>query len=1663
MSKGSRSIAPLFVAILVFFLDVPVGSASVMGGSDLEIIEEFVEPDSILPPLICDGVICPEKEPSPNFSPIDSRPAVMEHGWWDNFWSDEDSNGFDDRLQLIVSGERESVSKTTIMGEDGRFTVAIIVHYSWHPGNSDINALRSVISAHGWDAEGSWFMVMDHLDSIVLDHVPVSSLIEIWQLDGVVLVEEQNVIVPYLDRATKGSKVRESGVYDEALRGLGYHGSGKVIAILDTGVDNEHFSLDDFSDRNKDNSNEPDDIEDPKWVGGCDATGIGQSGCNDEDPDDGDGHGTHVAGIALGTGDSRRVNQGYSPGSYLVDVKVMEDYGGGNSQSILAGIQWVINNRDRDWGNNASSKGIHVVSMSFGRASSAVGDSNEDGTSAEASLVNQASENGLVCVSAIGNDGANNVNSVGSADTSITVGWLDDQNSIDRSDDSISPNSNYGPRADDDDGDSWDEMKPWVVAPGSNINSAQHAESSGIIPGSEVNRASDDYTQLSGSSMSTPAVAGLVAIMLEIAEARNMAFMNEEPPGIERYEAIRGFLASGSEFRNEWTVDGSFEENTWNTRYGFGIIDGGEVAKSMLGYAGDGNVNGPEPPQLGNWVDIERPAEFSWLIEGETYNLRGHINENGEENGTIEEVRATIEMEYKEADQPKSKVILVNWTNPTGIVNWTLPFSVPKLPDEFTDVMVTGKVAAMNDIGRWSNNTEFEFPVGKLNLTLEGPSGTSDLEGSVTVFGEFQSVGNATVQWRLDSEEWQVGATYHDGYWGNEDLEGQEHSRYSLNDEGGSNPAWRGHAYCAHMFRYHQVKWDDQGGRIADCPETDGDGGENHGWKEWSFDIDTTRYKDDEYRLSVRVISAVGVISEEIRRVVNFDNIEPMPDLQFVSKSISVQEFGIPMPEAFSNTFLEVRATIRNTGDKAASDVGITLEEDGERRDEYVIANIDSGEYVEVVLYWNPLTHGELFLTITLDPLGSITELDENNNYLSGTFTVLERPPGIDLAIRSGAVSAVTVASPIPRPDESSVIQARVDNLGSQDAMGISGTLEIMTGRGWELVSNSTIPLILGGAHSIISFPYVPNKTGPLELRISVIPDEGNDNDWSNNVRIKTLLVDSTTLTGPRDAELSPGETPVEVVSLGYDDGDDLLISEKEGSLFMYKLSPTKTLVECNNVIEERWAGEISVIGTEDGYAHIVWTRRFLGPNWFLMQTVSYSTIDSSCRMTPTQDLMPGIPLSDGKYWGIDMDLREGEILVSGYHRDIFSGGSLEEITDIFILYAETPLSSSDWFLNPSIIQDIDADPSHKDPLSVEFGFEEQAHILYQTIRNDTTGKDRLGVWYSHGEIRQETWSYRKAVGDEAALPELTVLVDGEEEKLVSLWREGDPQNSELVVHVTDSSFRLEEGMESRISARGLAGIGVVESERGIQVLFDRVGPSGPQVEYGLIDIDGGWVGLSDMIVEGQFNSMDRSEENRETLIIIYSSGGWQIRTLVDDGDSKRSGGLSDQIRSSLGLDQGSFEILLIGVSFSILLLGIVALVTLSSQGIRWIGRRRIVDGESSVVMEDEVVDIVHESDLMIGSELVEMVEEEIYTEDGVDSGSAKRKSRRERRGVASESMEDGMEFAVEIPGLPDSNEKTAPELVGGEKVCPECGSRFRIDFGITVTKCPVCDSRVYV
>ena len=210
-------------------------------------------------------------------------------------------------------------------------------------------------------------------------------------------------------------------------------------------------------------------------------------------------------------------------------------------------------------------------------------------------------------------------------------------------------------------------------------------------------------------------------------------------------------------------------------------------------------------------------------------------------------------------------------------MNWTIPFVVPEFPEDYTEISVCAHASARNEIGRWSNNTEFCYHVGRVNITLESPSGTGELEGLVQVSGLFQSIYNATIEWRLDNEEWEFGAFYDDG-WGEEvHIDGRDD-----------------HDACVHMFR---------GDSSGNCPADD------YGWTEWSFNWDTTRLKDDEYRLSVRIVSAVGVVSEEIRRQVRVDNVDPMPDLLFVSKSISVQEFGIPIKESYVNTFLAVSYT----------------------------------------------------------------------------------------------------------------------------------------------------------------------------------------------------------------------------------------------------------------------------------------------------------------------------------------------------------------------------------------------------------------------------------------------------------------------------------------------------------------------------------------------------------------------------------------------------------------------------------------------------------------------------------------------------------------------------------------------------------------------------------
>jgi hypothetical protein len=449
--------------------------------------------------------------------------------------------------------------------------------------------------------------------------------------------------------------------------------------------------------------------------------------------------------------------------------------------------------------------------------------------------------------------------------------------------------------------------------------------------------------------------------------------------------------------------------------------------------------------------------------------------------------------------------------------------------------------------------------------------------------------------------------------------------------------------------------------------------------------------------------------------------------------------------------------------------------------------------------------------------------------------------------------------------------------------------------------------------------------------------------------------------------------------------------------------------------------------------------------------------------MSPIQDLMDPILLSDGKYWGIDIDVDDEEVLVSGYHRDMFTGGTFGDQTSVFLLHADNPTKSSDWTLTPNIIGELDLIPGAAGSLDVEFGEDDGAHLLYQSTRSDSTGIERYGLWYAHGLIEQSSWTFKKAVGDEASLAVMKVQIIEEEERITAAWREGEGHESVMIVIVTDSSFETIDNLTRTYPSRGLSTIVMQEVDRGVQVFFDVVGPTGPQVRFGIIDAEEGWLGLSNRLNLGNLYLMDRSPASSETVFIHTSASGWLIRAVVDDYDPNGDGGsLFDELRHALGLDEQNFNILLGGFAITILLLCTVILTTLSARGIRWMRGRKNFQAAGTVLLEEDVVDVVDDTDIAVKTseeddvQLVELVE--------VNEGAEGRRGRRQNR--------DQITDIPELPPMPipppESDVKIPevayppPELqLNKPIICPECDSRFEAPLDIQATRCPVCGDNI--
>lgn len=277
----------------------------------------------------------------------------------------------------------------------------------------------------------------------------------------------------------------------------GYNGAGIGIAVIDSGINDNHPDLWDSTESHS------------RVVYHQDFTGTAATNASGANYDL-YGHGTHVAGIIAGNGYLSSGNYiGVAPAATLIDLRVLDLNGVGTDSAVIAGIQQAIALKNK--------YNIQVINLSLGRGI-AVSYTQD----ALCQAVESAWKAGIVVVVAAGNygrlsvDGSNGYGTItapGNDPFVLTVGATNSTGSTSQSAEVMTSYTSKGPTTYD------HVLKPDIMAPGNNIVSlsAAGATLEADYPFELVNGndGQPDYFTLSGTSMATPVVSGAVALLLQ--------------------------------------------------------------------------------------------------------------------------------------------------------------------------------------------------------------------------------------------------------------------------------------------------------------------------------------------------------------------------------------------------------------------------------------------------------------------------------------------------------------------------------------------------------------------------------------------------------------------------------------------------------------------------------------------------------------------------------------------------------------------------------------------------------------------------------------------------------------------------------------------------------------------------------------------------------------------------------------------------------------------------------------------------------------------------------------------------------------------------------------------------------------------------------------------
>lgn len=496
---------------------------------------------------------------------------------------------------------------------------------------------------------------------------------------------------------------------------LGFNGDGVVVAVIDTGVNYNHNDL------------QGNLWEDPTYpYHGYDFAN------NDNNPMDDHGHGTHCAGTVAGNGASGS-KTGVAPGAKIMCLKVLDAGGGGEESSVWDAIEFSIEH------------GAHVISMSLGWQHS---------WGPNRAVWRQAFDNslaaGIAASVAAGNEG-DQLGSYPIPDNVRTPGdcpppWLHPDQTLvggisglvcvgaTNSSDQMAGFSSRGPL-------DWSAVAPYndypyqpeiglirpdISAPGENIKSLDYSSNSGYADG------------WSGTSMATPANAGVIALMLQKNPTLEFAKIDEtlETTAVH-YQTIKNNLSGSGRIDalaaiNATSFPGpSYHAHSFNdlSGNGNGLIDPSEnilVTLSLANFSDQGFSN----------VSASFSTESSYITITDDYEVFG--------NFTIGDIIEKVDaFAFTVANNiPGGEMVKFNVSATDGTETWTSSFTaeargVNLVMTGFTIVDATG-----NNNGRLDPGENAQIIVSAKN---NGQIAADNAVATLSTVSQYITISNPSV------------------------------------------------------------------------------------------------------------------------------------------------------------------------------------------------------------------------------------------------------------------------------------------------------------------------------------------------------------------------------------------------------------------------------------------------------------------------------------------------------------------------------------------------------------------------------------------------------------------------------------------------------------------------------------------------------------------------------------------------------------------------------------------------------------------------------------------------------------------------------------------------------------------------------------------------------